>query len=182
MANIIVVFPKREDAGAIRSILVRNGYSVAAVCTSGTAALQAADRLNEGIVVCGYRYRDMLFDQLYDSLPPTFQMLLLASERVLDEGIPRGVAGVCMPLKVQELLENLEELQLSMERIRKKKKSKGRVRSEAEQKVIAEAKALLMEKNHMTEEEAHRYLQKTSMDSGTGFVETAQMLLCLMKG
>ncbi|MFR3319996.1 MAG: ANTAR domain-containing protein [Lachnospiraceae bacterium] len=32
----------------------------------------------------------------------------------------------------------------------------------------------------MTEEEAHRYLQKTSMDSGTNLVETAQMLLTLM--
>ena len=33
----------------------------------------------------------------------------------------------------------------------------------------------------MTEEEAHRYLQKTSMDSGTNLVETAQMLLTLMR-
>ncbi len=181
MSNIIVVFPKQEDARSIRGILVRNGYSVAAVCTSGTAALQAADSLNEGIVVCGYRYRDMLFDQLYESLPPTFRMLLLASERVLGEGIPEGVASVCMPLKVQEFLESLEELLLSMERLRKKKRNGGRVRSEEEQKVIAEAKTLLMEKNHMTEEEAHRYLQKTSMDSGTNFVETARMLLCLMK-
>ena len=32
----------------------------------------------------------------------------------------------------------------------------------------------------MTEEEAHRYIQKTSMDSGTNIVETAQMILCLM--
>ena len=32
----------------------------------------------------------------------------------------------------------------------------------------------------MTEEEAHRYLQKTSMDSGTNMVETAQMILMLM--
>ena len=32
----------------------------------------------------------------------------------------------------------------------------------------------------MSEEEAHRYLQKTSMDSGTNLVETAEMLLALM--
>jgi AmiR/NasT family two-component response regulator len=32
----------------------------------------------------------------------------------------------------------------------------------------------------MTEEEAHRYLQKTSMDSGTNLVETAQMVLSMM--
>ena len=181
MTNIIVVFPKQEDARNIRSLLMRNGYSVAAVCTSGTAALQAADSLNEGIVVCGYRYRDMLYDQLYENLPPTFRMLLLASERVLNEGIPDGIAIVCMPLKVQVFLESLEDVLFSMEQIRKKKRTLPRQRSEEEQKVITEAKTLLMDKNHMTEEEAHRYLQKTSMDSGTNFVETAQMMLCLMK-
>ena len=35
-------------------------------------------------------------------------------------------------------------------------------------------------KNHMTEEEAHRYIQKCSMDSGTNLVETAQMVLTLL--
>ena len=29
----------------------------------------------------------------------------------------------------------------------------------------------------MTEEEAHRYIQKRSMDNGTGLTETAQMIL-----
>lgn len=80
MANVVVVFPKQQDARNIRNLLVRNGYGVSAVCTSGTAALQAADSLNEGIIVCGYRYPDMLYDQLYESMPRTFEMLLLASE------------------------------------------------------------------------------------------------------
>jgi AmiR/NasT family two-component response regulator len=34
-----------------------------------------------------------------------------------------------------------------------------------------------MERNQMTEEEAHRYIQKISMDSATNLVETAEMLL-----
>lgn len=32
----------------------------------------------------------------------------------------------------------------------------------------------------MTEAEAYRYLQKTSMDSGTGLAETAEMVICIM--
>lgn len=32
----------------------------------------------------------------------------------------------------------------------------------------------------MSEEEAHRYLQKNSMDSGNSMVETAQMVLSIM--
>ena len=32
----------------------------------------------------------------------------------------------------------------------------------------------------MTESEAHRYIQKCSMDSGTNMVETAQMIMSLI--
>ena len=38
-----------------------------------------------------------------------------------------------------------------------------------------------MERNHMTEEEAHRYIQKCSMDSGTSLTETARMVLSMIK-
>ena len=51
---------------------------------------------------------------------------------------------------------------------------------EYQQQVIKNAKALLMERNHLTEEEAHRYIQKSSMDNGTNMVETAQMILTLL--
>ena len=33
----------------------------------------------------------------------------------------------------------------------------------------------------MSEEEAHRYMQKCSMDSGNNMVETAKMIFALMK-
>ena len=49
-----------------------------------------------------------------------------------------------------------------------------------DKELIAKAKEVLMERNHMEEEEAHRYLQKCSMESGTGLVESAQMVLTLM--
>ena len=47
--------------------------------------------------------------------------------------------------------------------------------------VIENAKALLMERNKFSEEEAHRYIQKRSMENGTGLVEVSQMILSLMR-
>lgn len=47
--------------------------------------------------------------------------------------------------------------------------------------MLQEAKNLLMERNGMSEEEAHRYIQKCSMDSGTNLVETAEMVLSMMR-
>ena len=50
MVNIIVVFPKLEDAKNIRNLLARNGYSVIGVCCTGAQVLQITDNLEDGIV------------------------------------------------------------------------------------------------------------------------------------
>ena len=47
--------------------------------------------------------------------------------------------------------------------------------------IIRQAKELLMVRNSFTEEEAHRYIQKRSMDNGTGLVEVSQMILSLLQ-
>ena len=49
-----------------------------------------------------------------------------------------------------------------------------------EKELILKAKALLMERNTMTEPEAYRYIQKCSMDNGTSLTETAQMIISLI--
>jgi AmiR/NasT family two-component response regulator len=46
--------------------------------------------------------------------------------------------------------------------------------------VINQAKEVLMDKNNMSENEAHRYIQKSAMDSGRTMVETAEMILAIM--
>ena len=38
---------------------------------------------------------------------------------------------------------------------------------------------MLMEKNNMTEQEAFRYIQKCSMDSGNTMVESATMVMSI---
>lgn len=64
MANIIVAFSKPEDAKSIKNILMRNGFEIIAVCTSGAQVLSQLDDLSSGIVVCGYRLTDMLYSEL----------------------------------------------------------------------------------------------------------------------
>ena len=87
MTNVIVAFPKPEDAKSIRNILVKNGFPVVAVCTSGAQTLQYADDLHNGVVVCGYRLTDMIYSQLREDLSEQFDMLLLASRRFTSEMI-----------------------------------------------------------------------------------------------
>ena len=65
----------------------------------------------------------------------------------------------------------------TLERRKRKRKLKPRARSDEDKMAISRAKEILMENHGMTEEEAHRYLQKRSMDSGTNLAEMARMVL-----
>ncbi len=180
IVNIIVLFPRLEDAGNVRSLLVRHGFRVSAVCTTGAQALAQANILGDGILVCGYKYPDMIYAELRDALPVHFEMLLVATQRVLSECPDPELMCVAMPIKGRDLLNTLDLMTKQTARQRKRQKHKARTRSEEEKKVLWEAKRLLMERNHMSEEEAHRYIQKCSMDSGTNLIETAQMVLSIM--
>lgn len=180
MTNVIVVFQKIEEARGVRSLLVKNGYSVSNACNQGAQVLDVVDGMVNGIVVCGYRYGDMLFSELKESLPEGFEMLLIASKKVIMDETDGGVVCLEMPLKIQDLLSTLEMMVEAQERRKKRSRQIPKIRSKEEQLVIDEAKSVLMERNHMTEPDAFRYMQKCSMDRGGNLVETAQMILALM--
>lgn len=181
MTNIIVVLPRLEDAKGVKNILVRNGFKVTGICTTGAQAISQADGLDGGIIVCSYKMADMLYSQLQECLPYGFELLLLASRSLLNECRGSGVMSLAMPLQVNDLISTVGMMAEGMERRRKREKSKPRVRSSEEEALIRQAKGLLMERNHITEEEAHKYLQKCSMDSGNNLTETARMVLAMMQ-
>ncbi len=180
MINIIVLFSKSEDARAIKNLLVKTGFNVVGVVTSGAQAIALADELNDGIVVCGYKFPDMMYNELRQDLPEYFDMLLLAGRSNWVECRDNGLVCVEMPLRTADFVDTLNMMVRTMERKKKAKRSGPKIRSQKDAQTIASAKTLLMERNNMSEEEAHRYIQKTSMDSGTNMAETARMILELM--
>ena len=180
MVNVIVAFSKPEDARNIKNILTRSGFSVVAVCNSGASVLAQAEGLSDGLIVCGYRLKDMLYAGLHENLAPGFSLLVVSSPSRWDSHMPEDVVCLPMPLKVHDLVSTVEMMSQALTRSRKRRQQQPRQRDEGEKKLIGQAKRLLMERNGMSEEEAHRYIQKCSMDSGTNLIETAQMVISLI--
>ncbi|MGN0414544.1 MAG: ANTAR domain-containing response regulator [Agathobacter sp.] len=181
MSSIVVAFSKQQVALNIKKILAQSGYSVQAVCTTGAQALSSIGDLDSGILICGSRFVDMVYTELHEYLPQGVQMLLIASPSSIQEREVDNLVSLTMPLKVHELLQTLEMMEGDIRRRRKKMRQMPKLRSKEDQQLIAKAKAVLMERNGFTEEEAHRYIQKRSMDNGTGLVEVSQMILSLME-
>ncbi len=181
MTSIIVVFPRLEDARGIRSLLVRNGFPVHAVCTTGAQAVSSLENLSSGVIISGYKMADMMYSELLECLPEDFTLLLLATRQHLAECDTGNLTCLAMPLKIHELVEAVGEAVAKCERTKRLRREKPRERTPEEKRLIAEAKMLLMEKKKITELQAHKYLQKCSMDSGTNIVETAQMVLTMWR-
>ncbi|MGN0382942.1 MAG: ANTAR domain-containing response regulator [Eubacterium sp.] len=180
MPNIVIAFSGPNDGRAIKSLLTRNGYDVLAVCTSGAQAISMLDGLNDGLVICGYKMTDMLYSELRGNLSDTFEMIVIASaERIMDIA-GSGIVGLETPLKVRDMMNTTEMLLESLAIKRRKRRREIKQRNPEEKAIIQQAKEVLMEKNNLTENEAHRYIQKTSMDSGNNMVETARMILSIM--
>lgn len=179
MINVIVVLPKQQDADKMKSILMKSGYESVFACHSGAQALGLMSGLDGGIVISGCRLADMTYSDLRADLPAGYEMLLLASADMILARREAGIVSLAMPFKVHELLHTLEMMTHRALCRRKKLRGEPKERSKEEQEQIQKAKELLIERNHMTEEEAHRYLQKCSMDSGTGLGEVAQMILAM---
>lgn len=186
---MIVAFSKLEDAKKIKNVLNRNGYNDILACNSASQVIAAANENDGGIVLCGYRLPDMHYSELYGYLPREYQMLLVASPARLQECTSGDIMCLPMPFHTRELVSSIETMMLDLtcqqrsavqrNAMQRRKKTKPVKRTEREQRVIEDAKQLLMERNHLSEEEAHKYIQKLSMDSGNSMVETAEMILIL---
>lgn len=178
MSIIVVVLPKLDNAKKIRKILLEHGFQNVFACSSASLALQTVNQNECGLVFSGYRLTDMYYLELLNSLPSCFELVLLGLPETV-AAADAGILSLTTPIKIYDLV-NTAEMVLGQLKRRARRKKKPKVRNEREENYVRNAKLLLMERNHLTEEEAHRYIQKSSMNNGTSMVETAQMILTLL--
>ncbi|MBP5197495.1 MAG: ANTAR domain-containing protein [Lachnospiraceae bacterium] len=177
MGSIIIAMPKIEDSKVVAEMLRRRGFDSADICRSSNEILQIAADRDSGVVICMKKIGQMGYFELAGMLPDFFDMVLLESSG--DSEFLPNVKRVMLPLKAVDLSTAVEELFSQQNRRLKKFRTKPRQRTEEEQQALDAAKKLLMEKKGMTEPESYRYIQKSSMDSGTSMAETARMILVL---
>ncbi len=180
MTTLIVAFPKQDETKAVCNMLIRRGYNVAAPCITGAQVINLADSLSSGIIICGYKLADnMLYAELNECKPKSFELLLVASKQRWEECRDNDIVCETMPIKADELVSTIEMMLAAQYRRRRARKEAPKARSAEELRVIDDAKHLIMEKNNMSEPEAFRYIQKCSMDSGNTMAESSRMVISI---
>ena len=111
-------------------------------------------------------------DDVYRDLAPNQRLLALVKAQRLELIANRDIFTAVLPISRQELISAIEVLTGDMPR-----RKQRAARTPEEEKIIEKAKLYLIEKHNMTEQSAHRFIQKRSMDTGARFVDTAKQIL-----
>ncbi|MCR5692328.1 MAG: ANTAR domain-containing protein [Eubacterium sp.] len=180
MGCIVITMPRQGDANRLKDIIRRSDiWEDVVVSSHGSETLEIVENRDVGLVICTKKMGDMGYEELASYLPPHINILLLTQDATLTP-FSSNIMKLLMPFKPDDLISSIRTLLPEVYYSRRKKK-KPKERSPEEKKVIDSAKEILMERNEMTEPEAFRYIQKTSMDTARSMLETAQMIL-LMNG
>ncbi len=171
MDRIVVAFAHEEARRRILRLLESGGYAVAGACASGAEVLRAAGKLDGAAVVCGFRLRDMTAPELAADLGAETGVLVIASAANLDLCQGENLYRLPVPASRADLYASLDTL------LRQRRRRPPPARQEEAQRLIRRAKELLMDVNRMSEAEAHRFLQKRSMDAGLRLEQTARLVI-----
>lgn len=174
MDQVIVAFESSQTAERIRDILESGATASCVLCRTADQVRRAVHKLHITAVVCGFKLADQGAEALFRDLPPTCAMLVLAPQDLLELLQEEDIFRLAAPVSRGDLTGSVRMLLQMGHRLERACKPR---RSSEEQALIDGAKALLMERSGMSEAQAYRFLQKTSMDHSARLVQTAQMIL-----
>ena len=195
LRSLIIAYPEHNLAHKIRLAMQSRGLPVQGIALSGSQVLQlAAQCPGGGVVICPFRFPDMSASEMKQLLPEHFDMLVLVTAQQHSAIYGAGIYTLAQPFTASDvgeaasgLLESRRPSGMAQptESVFYHRNRLGPApvekpvhgRNDEEQQTIAAAKNLLMRRKHLTEPEAHRFLQKRSMESGIRIVELARRLL-----
>lgn len=168
--RIVLAFSKDDTAEKIRVMLEGSEYTVSAICHSHAEIMRAIADMDRVTVIMGYKLPDAVADDVAEDLRQGQRLVSIIKAEHRDMIASEDVFVITLPVNRQTLLSSLGVLTGETSRAKK-------VRTPEEEKIIQRAKLYLMEHHQMDEAQAHRFIQKRSMDTGTKFIDMARTIL-----
>lgn len=166
MAAVVVSFETETARTRVRRLLEAGGIEVRGVFQSGADTVRALRRLGGGVAVCGCKLRDATCDELCEDLEGIARVVAVATAERLDLCRAPALIRVSVPLDREALCAAVMGAMPA-----------APARSEEAREAIGRAKSRLMAAWGMSEEAAHRYLQRQSMLRRLPMHQTALTIL-----
>ena len=174
MDTSIVAFENTALSQRFSDLMESTGTARCLTCRSGDQVRRLLNKQQAYCVVCSPHLSDGPAEWLYEDLPPSCSLLLVGPQHMLDACSSRDIFKLATPIRKEEALSTVRLLLQFGHRMERFVRPG---RTGAQQELVDRAKELLMEKKGMSEEEAHRALQKRSMDAGLRLTQTARKVI-----
>lgn len=178
MSSIVVANSNPDFAKKIAAVLHSSGLFVGGICVSGAQLLDFTRKhYHGGVVVCSVKLRDMPAVNLPRAVGSNFDFVFIVGPQFAGMSDTIESASLLMPVNRMSLVSTVNMFLSLAEDTPSAVKKKLAAGTVDEKQIILKAKNLLIGRNNMTEPQAHRLIQKKSMDTGRKMVETAMMIL-----
>ena len=161
MNRLIVAFSSDTAAHRICAWLAQSGFPARTVCRTGAEVVRAVRYMGGGSVICAARL-------------PDYTAVIGKPEQLSDCENP-AIRRLPLPVNRYQLAEAAEALTQAQQARAPAKPS------QQDQEIIRHAKALLQSARGMAEPEAHRYLQRRSMEAHRKMADTARLIIAALE-
>lgn len=168
----------------LREMLEEAGHTVVGIGSDGVEALEQVKEKKPDLVIMDVKMPRLDGIQAakmiaHDSLAPVVLLTAFGDEDIIEKAKKSMVFGYVMkPVEEKTLFP---AIQIAVGQFRQKKEIISRVnhmeRELAARKIIDRAKGLLMDYYHISETDAYRKMQQTSMKRGLPLAEVAQRVV-----
>ena len=141
METVIVAFENSKTAWRVKEILEGGGVASCVVCRSADQVRRTLHKLHVPAVVCGYKLGDQTAELLFDDLPLSCAMLVLASQSMLELMQNDDIFRLPTPVSRGDLAASVRMLLQIGRRLERYVRPR---RSREEQSLIDQAKRLLI--------------------------------------
>ena len=110
MDRIVVAFSHEEAQRRILRLLESAGCSPAACCVSGGETIRTVRKLGGAAVVCGFKLPDQTAQDLFQDLPASCAMLMVAVQGLLDLDQNEDIFRLAAPVSRGDLIASVRML------------------------------------------------------------------------
>ena len=170
LARIIVASTAEESREKVAGLLAASGFSVFRCCGGASDLRRAVSDFQDGIVIILGKLPGLNPEELLWDWGGRIQILFIARPQVLASCESPEIFRLPSPVSSQEItgavqiLEQLHQMHLPK-------------RTGTEKETVEKAKQLLMQREGMTETQAHRHMQRYAMDHGIRMADYAALIL-----
>lgn len=169
---------------ALMPMLPETEYSPVCIAANAAAARRELMRRSFDFIIINAPLPDEFGTRfaIDASQCPGSVVLLLVRSEVYEQTnakvLSQGVFTLAKPTPAQTLQQGLKWMAAARERLRRLEKKASTVEEKMEViRLVNRAKWVLIEKHHMSEPDAHRYIEKQAMDRCASRKEIAQEIL-----